>query len=126
MLGCGGVGVGAPCVDDLDCQTSLVCIADPALAEASCMRACDDATRICDDGTVCTAFVGGRACYPGGEVGYGEPCQSNLDCESGTVCPDEVRACSQACEGALPVCLLTEQCFPNASVGAYCGVAVTP
>lgn len=122
--GCGGVAAGDTCRSDADCQTSLLCVADPALESARCMRPCDDATRLCDDGSVCTDLAGGRACYPGGPVGYGEPCLRNLDCEAGTVCPDAVRACSQACGEGLSVCLLTEECQADAVVGAFCAPPV--
>jgi hypothetical protein len=120
-LGCGGNGSGGVCTTDLDCQTTLVCVADPALDVARCMRPCDEATRLCDDGLVCTPLAGGRACYPGGRIGFGEPCTANLECESGTVCPAAIGRCTQACDHVASVCLVTERCVDDATVGAHCG-----
>jgi hypothetical protein len=125
-IGCGGGGVGAPCRVDAECASSLLCVADPGLPEARCMRPCEPAVRLCDDGSVCMDLAGGRACYPGGTVGYMEPCDRNLDCEAGTVCPAAVRACAQACDEGLSVCLITEVCHADDAVGAICGPAVTP
>lgn len=90
------------------------------------MRPCDATTRLCEDGSVCTTFSGGRACYPGGTIGYAEPCTQNLDCEAGTVCPLAVGICSQACAEGLPVCLLTEVCQADDAVGPYCAPPVAP
>jgi hypothetical protein len=120
VFGCGGSGNGAPCTTDLDCQSSFACIADPALAGARCMRACEAGVRICDDGAVCLDFAGGRACYPGGRIGFGETCSASLDCEAGTVCPASQRECMQACDGTSPVCVLTERCVTGDAVGPYC------
>jgi hypothetical protein len=123
--GCGGSGVGTPCRTDADCASSLFCVADPGLSEARCMRPCEAEVRLCDDGSVCMDLAGGRACYPGGSLGYTEPCARNLDCEAGTVCPAAVGACSQACAEGLPVCLLTEVCQADDAVGAFCGPPVS-
>ncbi len=119
-MGCGGSSNGAACATDLDCQTSLLCVADPQLSGARCMRPCEEGTRLCADGSVCLAFAGGHACYPGGMVGFREPCRRSLDCEAGTVCPDGVRSCAQACEDMAQTCLPTERCIPDDAVGAYC------
>lgn len=120
LAGCAAAANGAACATDVDCQSSLVCVADPALSGPRCMRPCEEGTRLCADGSVCLAFAGGRACYPGGAVGFEEPCLRSLDCESGTVCPDAVRSCAQACDGISPTCLPTERCLPDDAVGAYC------
>lgn len=119
-VGCSANGNGEVCTTDVDCQTTFVCVADPALATARCMRPCDATTRLCDDGAVCLDLAGGRACYPGGRVGFGEPCTASLDCESGTVCPDAIRECTQACDHVSAVCLVTERCVDDATVGPYC------
>lgn len=119
-MGCGGNSNGEVCVSDLDCQSTFVCVADPLIDEARCMRPCDDATRLCADGSVCVDLAGGRACYPGGSIGFGEPCTTSLECEAGTVCPDAIRECTQACNGTSPVCVVTERCVDDATVGAYC------
>lgn len=120
LAGCGGSGNGAPCTTDLDCQTSFLCVADPALSASRCMRPCDAAVRLCDDGSVCMDLAGGRACYPGGRIGFGEACTANLDCEAGTVCPASAGTCRQACDGSSPVCILTERCVVDDAVGQYC------
>ncbi|MBX7192491.1 MAG: hypothetical protein K1X94_10560 [Sandaracinaceae bacterium] len=119
-LGCNGNGNGTPCTTDLDCQSSFVCVADPALPSARCMRLCEAGTRLCADGSVCLDLAGGRACFPGGRVGFGEPCTASLDCEAGTVCPDAVRSCQQACGPSLMVCAATQPCVDDATVGPYC------
>lgn len=120
LVGCGGSGNGARCATDLDCQTSFVCVADPSLAYARCMRPCAEGVRLCDDGAVCMDLAGGRACYPGGPIAFGEACTVNLDCEAGTVCPSSVGTCAQACDGSSPVCILTERCVADDAVGLYC------
>lgn len=119
VIGCGGAN-NVACTTDLDCQSTFVCVADPALDGARCMRECAEEDRLCDDGSVCTAFAGGRACFPGGSVGVGEACTANLACEAGTVCVPSLRRCLQACDGVSPVCALTEICRDDATVGAYC------
>lgn len=120
MLGCGGSGNNQVCATDLDCQSSFVCVADPALPHARCMRPCEEGTRLCDDGSVCVALAGGRACYPGGDVAFGETCVASLDCEAGTVCPASVGSCVQACDEIARVCLLTERCATGDVVGPFC------
>jgi hypothetical protein len=121
LAGCAGSSNGEACLTDLDCQASFVCVADPGLPRARCMRPCAAGVRLCDDGAVCLELAGGRACYPGGAIGFGEACVRSLDCEAGTVCPLSTGRCMQACDGTLPVCRDTELCVPGEDVGPFCG-----
>lgn len=120
LAGCGGGSTNVTCAVDLDCQSSLICVADPAFESPRCLPPCEEGTRLCDDGTVCVAFAGGRACYPGGDVGFGEPCSESLECEGGTVCPASLGRCAQACAEGLHVCTLLERCTEDDAVGGYC------
>ncbi len=119
-VGCGG-HTNVVCVTDLDCQSSLICVADPGFAEARCLKPCEASTRLCDDGSVCLDFAGGRACYPGGAVAFGERCARTIECEAGTVCPASLGRCAQACDGVSAICALMERCIDDEEVGLYCG-----
>jgi len=37
------------------------------------------------------------------------------------VCPAAVGRCTQACDHVAAVCLVTERCVDDATVGAHCG-----
>ena len=121
VAGCAGSGNGAACLTDLDCQSSFVCVADPRRPRALCMRTCEESVRLCEDGSVCLDLAGGRACYPGGPIGFGEACAESLDCEAGTVCPTSTGRCMQACAATVEVCRDTELCIAGEDVGPFCG-----
>lgn len=64
------------------------------------MEPCDEATRLCDDGSVCLASpADGRLCWFGGRTPIHAPCSDPLQCEPGTVCVERMGAlrCEQAC-----------------------------
>jgi hypothetical protein len=131
--------VGDPCIDTSDCKNGLSCIGQGSGADAPtvCMTDCDlTMTRLCDDGSVCTAVSDSPdrpadlgVCYLGGTLGVGAPCTANGDCGRGTICvstSDGMQACAGACETTMSgQCAASETCTPLTDMGTagFCQAA---
>ncbi len=90
-------------------------------------------TRLCDDGTVCTAVSSGvdrpassGVCYLGGLTAVGSPCTHNTECAAGAICvqlSDGTQSCYRACTTAVTgQCDTSETCTPLVGMGmnGYC------
>ncbi len=97
----GELGVDEDCEENTDCY-SLNCM-DPGDGRKRCLDPCQGDGATCLDGEVCAASPGAcGGCVPqnivGATRGYGEPCDEDADCNSGT-CFMELDAgyCSREC-----------------------------
>ncbi|QDG54720.1 hypothetical protein FIV42_29440 [Persicimonas caeni] len=93
--------IGEPCFGPQDCVEGASCIGTGQNDQFVCMENCTEAGRICDDGSVCTSRLASAdpICFTAGTTPRGERCDTNLDCEPGTLCfgSDNEYYCLQAC-----------------------------
>lgn len=85
------------------------------------MAPCTDTTRLCTDGAACLLSAGVRVCYLGGNRALGDPCDTDTQCEAGTVCPASIGACVQACSvGDDRPCYTGEVCEGPSELEGVC------
>ncbi len=93
--------VGESCFGPQDCVDGASCIGTGGEDQYICMSNCSEPGRICEDGSVCTPRLNPAdpICFTGGDTATGERCQTNLDCEPGTLCfgSDSDHYCLPAC-----------------------------
>lgn len=102
--------IGEPCFGPQDCVAGASCIGTGDDDQFICMKNCSDPGRICEDGSVCTSRLAGAdpICFTAGRTPRGESCETNLDCEPGTLCFGSgqeyycLRACHQLDQGVCP------------------------
>lgn len=93
--------LGEACFGPQDCVEGASCIGTGEQDQFVCMKNCSQAGRICEDGSVCTSRLAGAdpICFTAGTTPKGEHCETNLDCEPGTLCvgSNEEYYCLLAC-----------------------------
>ncbi len=116
----GDAAFGEACESILDCA-SANCIGISA-TEGICTQACNpEVLSSCPVGAWCLeAEDGDFICVPGGDTGFGEPCDSGLECE-GLLCLESA-GCSQPCNPAAPdSCPENALCFdPDDGSEPFC------
>jgi hypothetical protein len=122
--------IGEPCRRPDACVSGAACVGNESGEQFRCMRICDEAGRVCDDGSICTARLNAPpVCYTLGDVPEGGTCTVNLECTPGSLCfgsePDQycIRGChplDDACDDG-EFCDANDQKGPCRSiVGADC------
>jgi hypothetical protein len=80
--------VGEICQGPEDCVEAASCIGTGQPDQYRCMQNCEERWRICDDGSVCTPRLNSAEpiCFTAGTSPRGARCETNLECEPGTLC----------------------------------------
>ena len=105
--------VGESCTRPDACVEGAACVGDQNGDQFQCMLICDEAGRVCGDGSICTARLNAPpVCYTLGDVPEGQPCTVNLECAPGNLCfgiePEQY--CIQGCHPLDDVCAEGEFC----------------
>ena len=114
--------VGEPCFGPEECVEGASCIGTGEYNDYVCMTNCSQPGRICEDGSVCAPAAQGNqpTCFTAGTTPQGEPCETNLDCVSGTACfgIEGEHYCLDACHELDPdVCPEGTYCETGSSGG---------